>query len=200
MKQSKVFLNTVTLSGLFLRRQPLFLVTNKLLYLGGSLNMNERPQNLIIENGQLMGGPYKNFSGKGTQKNPEGKRNFCILIDPELVDTLNAEGWNVKFTKPRNEEFEPQPYLKVNVSYAFKPPVIKVITSKSRKVTNITERTIDMLDWAEIESVDVNINPSSKTYENGDGREIYSAYLQSMNVVIAEDPIANKYSEDEYEE
>ena len=67
--------------------------------------MNERPQNLIIENGQLMGGPYKNFSGKGTQKNPEGKRNFCILIDPELVDTLNEEGWNVKFTKPKNEDF-----------------------------------------------------------------------------------------------
>ena len=153
----------------------------------------ERPKNLIIENGQLMGGPYKNFSGKGTQKNPEGKRNFCILIDPNLVDVLKAEGWNVKFTKPKNEEFEPQPYLKVNVSYSFKKPIIKLITSESRRVTELSERTIDMLDWAEIESVDVNINPSGKTYENGDGEEIYSAYLQSMNVVISEDPIANKY-------
>ena len=39
-------------------------------------------ENIIVENAKIA---FKNFSGKEGQFNPEGKRNFCLILDPELV-------------------------------------------------------------------------------------------------------------------
>lgn len=166
------------------------------------MNENTRPDNLIMKNAQILRGGYRNFSGKGSQKNPEGKRTFCIILDEETAASLIEEGWNVKYTKPKSDEYEPVPFLKVNVNYAYKPPVINMYTSESMHRTRISEKTVGDLDWAEIKYVDVNIKPSSKKYDHPDGTPAtYSAYLQSMNVIIEEDPIRDMYqNDDEFDE
>ena len=152
----------------------------------------ERPKNLIMKEGKLLkGGTWMNFSGEATKYSAAGQRYFNLMLDPESAEGLKEAGWNVKWTKG-SEEYAPTPFIKVNISYANKGPDIKIITSESKKVTNITEKTIGMLDYAEIVSVDVNINPYHSPLCTDDFG--YSAYLKSMNVYIVEDPIGDMYS------
>ncbi len=158
------------------------------------MNENTRPKNLILKQAQLLPGQYKNFSGAGSRYNPEGKRNFCVILDPETTDALIEEGWNVKFTKPKDASIEPTPYLKVNVSYAKSTPNVKLITAEEGRVTRLTEKTIGEVDYAEIQYVDLNITPSF--YDMGDGKTGYSAYLKSMNVIIDDDPVGDMYEDD----
>ena len=56
---------------------------------------DQKPENLIIKHAQLMGGPYRNFSGTASQKSPEGKRTICVVLDEETAAALIEEGWNV---------------------------------------------------------------------------------------------------------
>lgn len=143
---------------------------------------------LIIENARIL---YRNFSGAQTQFNHEGDRNFCVFIDSEeAASDLKEQGWNVKIRKPR-DEFDPvSHYIKVNVSYRFRAPIIYMHTGK--KVNNLDEETVGLLDNADIVSCDMVINPSrwSRNGENG-----ISAYLESMHVVIREDYFADKYAD-----
>jgi hypothetical protein len=150
--------------------------------------MNAKPKNLIMEN-ITTNMWYRNFAGVATKKNAEGSRNFNIEIPADLAQQLNEEGWNVRYREDKDIWL-----LKVHVSYQFKKPIINLVTSNNGRVTPLTERTIANLDYSEIECYDVNIEPSNKTYLNGEGRETHSAYLKSMNVYIADDPIANKFN------
>lgn len=153
---------------------------------------DQKPQNLIVKNAQLMGGPYKNFSGQASAKTPNGARSFCIILDEETAAALIEEGWNVKTTNPTNDRYEPTLYLKVHVSYAYGEPDIEVFDSEARSNgTFFNEKMIGKLDKARIKTVDVNISPSSKKYDHPDGSApTYAAYLESMNVIIDKDPIA----------
>lgn len=148
--------------------------------------------NIEIEHAQLR---FKNFAGKGDKFNPEGKRNFCVLIDPNDVERLRGFGWNIKYMKPKEEGVEPIPYLKVNVSFANVPPNVFIIsnTNGQQKVTKIGEDSIASLDWADIENVDVVISPYY--YNNVRIGEGISAYLKTIYVTIIPDPFAAKYAD-----
>ena len=150
-------------------------------------NEKKSIHNVTIEGARIL---FRNFRGEERTYNAKGRRNFCVIIDPELADQLMTDGWNVKTLKPREEGDEPQPYLQVKVQYGARPPKITLISSSGR--TEITEDTVDMLDWAEIENVDLVIRP----YEyDVNGRAGISAYLKSMFVTIAEDYLEQKYSD-----
>ena len=151
----------------------------------------ERPKNLIMKHAQLMGGPYRNFSGAPDAKTPAGKRTICVVLDEETAKALKEEGWNVKSTKP-SDGYEPTLYLKVNVSYMFSEPDIEVFDNDAyENGVFFNERMVGKLDKRRIKYVDVNISPSSKKYEHPDGSPAtYAAYLETMNVVVENDPIA----------
>lgn len=151
-----------------------------------------RLPNIEIEHAQLR---FKNFAGRGDKFNPEGKRNFCVLIDPEKVDALKAAGWNIKFLKPKEEDMPPVPYLKVNVSFANVPPNVFVVTNVNgnQKVTKIGEDAVHSLDYADIENVDVVITPY--VYDNPRIGQGISAYLRTMYVTIVPDAFAAKYAD-----
>lgn len=144
---------------------------------------------LVIEHAHIG---FRNFSGRGSQYNPEGSRNFAVFIDDkEFADKIASEGWNVKQTKPRNEDDEPNIFLPVAVKMdsSYAPPKVWQITSRGK--TLLTPTTIGTLDSAEIENVDLILNPYNWTYNKKTGTK---AYLKSMYVTLKEDAFSDKYS------
>ena len=107
-----------------------------------------------------------------------------------MVDVLKDDGWNIKFSKPRDEEDEPRPYLQVKINYKYKAPKIYMITS--RKKTLLDEQTVGELDRAEIVNVDLIITPYH--WEVG-GKSGVTAYVESMYITIHEDDFAKKYAD-----
>jgi len=138
---------------------------------------------------------FRNFAGKEGQYNREGDRNFAVLLDDKTAEDMAADGWNVKWLRPREEDAdagreEPQAYLPISVNFKGRPPRIVLITSRGR--TNIDEGQIEMLDWADIINVDLIVSPYAWTVNDKSG---IKAYLQSLYVTIQEDPLELKYSE-----
>ena len=109
------------------------------------------------------------------------------------LDELKDEGWNLKRFKAKDEDDDPDWYLPVKVKYGKVDP--KIVTVLGKKQTELTEDTIDSLDFAEIENIDIVIRPYEWTMS--DGKEGVTAYCKTMYVTIAEDEFAGKYSDDE---
>ena len=136
---------------------------------------------------------YRNFSGVEKKYNPAGNRNFCVEIPEDamvdntpLYQVLLEEGWNVRLMPPRNEGDAPMHYIQVNVSFKNVPPNIWMIAG--RRKTRLDEGSIDSLDYAEIKTVDLVINP----YNWEPGR--VKAYLKTMYIEIVQDAFADKWA------
>ena len=88
----------------------------------------KRPDNIVIENARII---FRNFSGRETQFNRAGDRNFCVVIDDEkMAENLANDGWNMKIRRPREEGDSPLRYIPVAVSYKNIPPKIYMVTRK----------------------------------------------------------------------
>lgn len=148
------------------------------------------------ENTVLMEGVriiFRNFSGKEGQYNREGDRNFGVILPNDVAEQMAADGWNVKWLKPRedDEEETETPWLSVSVNFEKgKPPKVMLVTDRGR--TALDADTVDTLDWADITNVDLIVRPY--TWEVS-GRTGIKAYLQSMYVTIEEDELERKYAE-----
>jgi len=152
--------------------------------------MPARDNTVIMEGVRII---FRNFAGKEGQYNREGDRNFAVLLDDKTAEEMDADGWNVKWLRPREEDEEDatqQAYLPVSVNFKGRPPRVVLITSRGR--TNIDEDQIEMLDWADIINVDLIVSPYAWTVNDKSG---IKAYLQSLYVTIQEDPLELKYSE-----
>lgn len=143
-------------------------------------------KNIAIENAQLR---FRNFSGKEGRFNPEGQRNFCVILDDGIAEQMAEDGWNVKYLQPRDENEAPCPYLQVKVRFDNVPPKIVLVTSRGKSI--LDESTVGMLDWAEFENVDLIISPSKWDVN---GKTGLAAYLKTMYVTIAEDVFEAKYA------
>ena len=145
---------------------------------------------LQIEDARII---YRNFSGLGSKYNREGDRNFAVIIpNQEICDKLVEEGWNVKIKPPRDEDESPFMYLPVKIKFNNRGPAAYVVSGK--KVTRLTEETIDMLDEIDIQSVDMDLRGYDWEVNGKSGR---SAYLQAINVVQNIDRFGAKYAADE---
>lgn len=142
--------------------------------------------NITIEGAKIM---FRNFSGKESKFNPAGKRNFCLMLEPELANQLVADGWNVRYLKAREEGDEDQPYLPVSVSFDPIKPNIFMVTSKNK--IELFEDTVGQLDYAEITNVDLILRPYNWEVN---GKSGVKAYVKTMYVTIEEDIFANKYN------
>lgn len=142
-------------------------------------------KNLEIENARII---FRNFKGEASQFNAKGDRNFCVILDKETADILKADGWNVKQLRSREEDEEPEFYMQVKVNFNGRPP--KVVKIKRGKPIELDEDSVSNLDDADIEHVDLIINP----YQwNVNGKSGIKAYLKSGYFTIAEDRFESKY-------
>ena len=135
---------------------------------------------------------FRNFAGKEGQFNREGDRNFAVLLDDTMANTMAEDGWNVKWLKPRedDEEESPQAYLQVSVNFKGRPPLVMLVTTRGR--TKLDESAVEELDWVDIKNVDLIVRP----YEWAvNGKTGIKAYLQSIYVTIEEDILQIKYAE-----
>lgn len=149
--------------------------------------MARNEQMVMIEDAQLA---FLNFEGKEDDYNRAGNRNFSILLDEETAASLAADGYNVKTLKAREEGDEPRPYITVNVGYKIRPPKIVLVTSKNR--TMLHEDDVAMLDYADIDKVDLIFTPHNWSVRGETG---VKGYLKTMYVWINEDPLELKYAE-----
>lgn len=151
----------------------------------------EKRKEFMVEDAKII---YRNFTGRTGPYNATGQREFSVIIPPESIDGLSAEGWNVKIKEPQEEGDEPFAFITVKVGFKY-PPRVTMMTSRAR--TPLTEETISILDSADILSVDV-ICQGSEWDVNG--KTGLSAYLKTLFVTIQEDYLEKKYAINEVEE
>lgn len=141
--------------------------------------------NIRIEGARIG---FRNFSGEEGRFNPKGRRNFCIFLEEDIAKDMEKEGWNVKWLQPREEGDELQAYLQVKVVFGKIPPKIVLVTMRGK--TRLDEDTVNILDWAEIQNVDLVIRPYNWEVNGNTG---VSAYIKTMYVTLKEDEFESKY-------
>lgn len=149
------------------------------------------PSDLMIEDAKIL---FTNFAGSPTRYNSEGgKREFSVALPLNLVEDLERDGWNVKFRKNADGEFDPErPYLGVKVSYKFKAPAIWLVAAGRKQL--MTEDTVGTLDNITIKTADVVIHPSVYDVR---GQQGISAYVKELYVVMDDESasFASKYAD-----
>lgn len=149
------------------------------------------PSDLMIEDAKLL---FTNFAGSPTRYNSEGgKREFSVALPLNLVEDLVRDGWNVKYRKNADGEFDPErPYLGVKVSYKFRAPAIWLITGGRKQL--MTEDTVGTIDNITIKTADVVIHPSVYDVR---GQQGISAYVKELYVVMDDESasFASKYAD-----
>ena len=139
---------------------------------------------------------YRNFSGKASDFNPEGRRNFCMEVDPEIAEQMRADGWNIKQKDFQNDDGTTTTiyYLKIMLSYKFEDSAPQIFRISGDNMVQLTENNVSSLDWEEIERVDLQITPYNWTRNNGAMTGV-TPYLKSMYVTVREDTLAKKYAQ-----
>lgn len=135
---------------------------------------------------------FRNFEGREGMYNKKGERSFAVFLPRRVAEDLSADGWNVKFPKDI-ELADPDadtrdPYLQVSVGFDYYPANVFLISNSNP--TKLTEDEVAMLDWAEIENVDLVLRPYEWSVNRNSG---IKAYLKSGYFTIVSDKFAEKY-------
>lgn len=149
---------------------------------------------LFIENAKIK---WRNFSGKPSKFDKEGKnKNFDIIIPEDDAESLEKMGWYIRENETPDGDVEHLLRVAVSYKYEDKKPKVRKRSGKDGKWTKpLAEDEIGCLDYDEIEEIDVVINPS---YYDFGGRQGIKGYLKSAAVTIKPDPLDLKYKfEDE---
>lgn len=151
--------------------------------------MTDQAKTFMVEDARII---FRNFSGREGPYNREGDRNFAVILDQDVAKQMIDDGWNVKHLDAREEGDEDTPYIQVAVNFKNRPPRVVLLTSTTR--TQLDENTVDVLDWAEIQTADL----IARGYEwSVNGKAGTKAYLQSLFVTIEEDALERKYAVNE---
>ena len=148
--------------------------------------------NLELEGAEYMFRP--NFEGRKERYNKEGNRYFNVKIPMEYAESLQRDGWNIKWSKPsaahpNPEEHVSEPYLEVTVGFEFRPPTIILI--KDNRPVPVTETTVKLLESTEFKNIDMVIRAR---YYDIDGSTGYKAYLKEFYGTVEMSDLARKYA------
>lgn len=151
--------------------------------------MTKKVQPINIENATIG---FKNFEGREGPYNKAGEMDFAVFLDEKMALDLFEEGWNVKWPRERDsidpDEDTRSPHLSVSVSFDNYPANVILVSNDT--LTKLGEDEVSMLDWAELENVDLVIRPY--TWEVN-GKSGVKAYLKAGYFTIVTDVFAEKY-------
>ena len=150
---------------------------------------------LVIRGARIGTGKGRNFSGQkrvvnGQVMNSEGNRNFLLMLDNEVAGPMIEDGWNVKFTHPRDEDEEPTPYISVDANFGKFPPEVWKKTPSSNPV-KLDEEDMAALDEDHIIEANVVVHPRRYDVQ---GKVGVKAYLRRLLVTVAEDEFADYFA------
>lgn len=151
----------------------------------------KRMGTVTIEGARII---FRNFAGKEGQYNREGDRNFGVVLPPDIAEQMLEDGWNVKYLKAREEDEEPTPWVQVSVNFKGRPPRVVMITyrgSTPQRVT-LTEELVELLDYADLSTVDLILNPYQWAVS---GKTGVKAYLKSIFATVQQDELEQKYAD-----
>lgn len=144
---------------------------------------------LVMESVQIG---FRNFEGREGPYNRKGDRDFVVFLDRAFAEELDKEGWNIKWPKPNDyinpEEDDRNPYLPVSVGFEFYPAKVYIISNEN--VTMVGQDEVEMLDWAELENVDLVIRPYEWEVNGNSG---VKAYLKAGYFTIVTNAFDDKY-------
>ena len=143
-----------------------------------------KPNTIIDKDATII---YRNFSGKESEFNPAGSRNFCLLVSADIVDQLANEGWNVKWTKVKEEGDVSEPFIKVNIKFSVRPPRIWTVGTKGK--TLLEEEDLYQLDGLRFQKVMLTVNP----YEYKPGH--VSGYVDEMYLTVEPSAFDDEYGD-----
>lgn len=151
---------------------------------------DEATGNVIVKGLKVKPGQmdllFRNFSGKGTETNEAGKRNFCVKISEEdkiaLEEKLQAAGLQLNI-----KEYNGEYHFKIIVRYGNYPPTIirkKALSDGRVFKTVIDEDNVGRLDKMLIADGQLSCSPSyiSKYRQ-------WSCYLNSFIFTPLVDPV-----------
>jgi len=151
------------------------------------------PKPAVFTDAKIM---FRNFEGKEALYNNKGNRNFLLFLEPEIAAQMAKDGWNVKNMRLRDEDAaagltEGQAFLKVKVypEGPF-PPTCVLVTGKGK--TTLPPEQYNILDWVQIENVDLIITPGR--YEMN-GKQGVSTYLKQLFLTMVESELDIKYQD-----
>jgi len=148
--------------------------------------MADVAKTFMVEDAPII---FRNFAGKEGQYNREGDRNFAVVLPFDVAEQMLADGWNVRYLEAREEGDSDTPYISIAVNFKNRPPRVVLLTSTTR--TQLDEESVEVLDWADIQSADL----IARGYDwSVNGKTGTKAYLQSLFVTIEEDALERKYS------
>lgn len=148
----------------------------------------ERPEKLEIkiERAKIA---FRNFTGAEGKFNPAGNRNFCVFLPEDIANKMEADGWNIRWLNSYPDE-PPQAMISVKLNFGNYPP--NIILVSDGKMTRLDETNVNILDFAELEQVDLILR--GYTW-NVSGKSGVKAYLKTGYFVLVVDELAKKYSE-----
>jgi hypothetical protein len=152
--------------------------------------MSERIRPVNLEDVRIG---FRNFEGKEGRYNKKGERSFAVFLDEQTAEAMAQDGWNIKFPKENPDRVDPDepardPYLQVSVVFENYPPNVFIISNGVP--TRIGPDEVEMLDWAELEHVDLVLRPYQWVVNGSSG---VKAYLKSGYFTIVSDKFAAKY-------
>lgn len=159
---------------------------------------------LQIDNARIT---FLNFKGEKSKYNPNGNREFSLVIEPGRIDNdemvLSAEeirdilkrdtnqygvGWNIKTKPPRDEDDTPFIYMPVKLKMN---DSTTVYLKTGDKLIQLDDESVGMLDDIDIANVDLDIRPYDDTMPNG--TPFRAAYVKAMCVTQNINRFAARY-------
>ena len=138
-----------------------------------------------IDNARIT---FRNFAGAEGKFNPAGNKNFGVFLPDNVAKEMEAAGWSIKWLNSYEDE-PPQALINVKLNFGNYPP--NVILISDEKKTRLDADTVSVLDFAELEQVDLIL----RGYEwEVSGRKGTKAYLKTGYFVLATDELAKKYA------
>lgn len=138
-----------------------------------------------IDNAKIA---FRNFAGAEGKFNPAGNRNFAVFLPDDIAQQMEADGWNVRWLNSYQDE-APQAMIGVKMNFGNYPPNIFLVSDG--KMTRLDEENVNVLDFAELDQVDLILRGYTWTVS---GKSGVKAYLKTGYFVLVVDELAKKYS------